>query len=672
MNEFEQRLKVARRRFRIRLIVGGMVFVVVLAVTFFTIYFPRGVTVQVSPSKASQVANISIIEGLGVVISNKAIFIGEQVTARVSALNHITATVALIAGQRISNVELQELPVRLVLSTIPANPETRWNINSAPLLVGETFEQELPSGLIEIDIDNPYFEKVTLHVEPGPGETVSRQIELVLLARDIKIKSVPQGASVEINGQLLGKTPLSITGVKGGVHGLKLHLEGYFPLEEQIRVTNESGMIVRDYILKTRPATLQISTSPANGEFTVNGVITDISAPIELLPSRKHILQYRKQGYVPEMQTVELSPGQSTHAAFSLAMQTGQVTVRSDPDAEIIIDGSSLGRTPTTLELQTIEQKLTLKHPGYRAAQVTLTPNANRPLLIERTLQLEIEALLSEAPANLTNSIGIKMKLFKPQNSLNSQFTMGAPRNEEGQRANEFLRDAALTRSFYAGVTEVTNGQFGKYRSGPGVNPNLPKTNVSWREAIEFCNWLSDQENLERVYIMATNGGVSGFRANANGYRLLTEAEWEWLARMANRSNKQKFVWGDQLNIPANSGNFADGSGKNSLVKVIPQYNDGFAGPAPVGSFPVDKAGLHDMAGNISEWVHDVYVLKPPAKGQVEINPFGITAGTSHVIKGSNFRTATLTEMRSSFREGLIKGRDDIGFRVARYIYGKE
>jgi formylglycine-generating enzyme required for sulfatase activity len=103
----------------------------------------------------------------------------------------------------------------------------------------------------------------------------------------------------------------------------------------------------------------------------------------------------------------------------------------------------------------------------------------------------------------------------------------------------------------------------------------------------------------------------------------------------------------------------------------IPRYNDGHPRLASVGSFGPDKAGLFDISGNVSEWVHDLYSLFPPKPGQVEIDPFGPNYGDSRVVKGSNWRSGSLTELRAAFRDGVKGGRVDVGFRVVRYLYGK-
>jgi formylglycine-generating enzyme required for sulfatase activity len=76
------------------------------------------------------------------------------------------------------------------------------------------------------------------------------------------------------------------------------------------------------------------------------------------------------------------------------------------------------------------------------------------------------------------------------------------------------------------------------------------------------------------------------------------------------------------------------------------------------------------MAGNVSEWVHDVYSILPPKGENIARNPLGEQQGVAHVVKGANWRSGTITTLRPAFREGLTAGRDDLGFRIGRYLYG--
>jgi formylglycine-generating enzyme required for sulfatase activity len=108
------------------------------------------------------------------------------------------------------------------------------------------------------------------------------------------------------------------------------------------------------------------------------------------------------------------------------------------------------------------------------------------------------------------------------------------------------------------------------------------------------------------------------------------------------------------------------------VIFYVPNYNDSYVNVAPVGSFNRELSGLYDMAGNVSEWVHDVYLVMPPMTNTTVLNPMGEQRGQSHVIKGGNFRSGSITMLRPAFREGLTTGRDDVGFRIGRYLYGRK
>ena len=116
------------------------------------------------------------------------------------------------------------------------------------------------------------------------------------------------------------------------------------------------------------------------------------------------------------------------------------------------------------------------------------------------------------------------------------------------------------------------------------------------------------------------------------------------------------------------AGNIADKSAKGTVKIFLGEYNDGFAGIAPSGSFDAEISGLHDQSGNVSEWTHDFYLLDPPEVTKVYFDHMGKPKGASHVIKGSNYLSASWTELRASYKDTSNDGRIDVGFRIARYI----
>jgi len=127
-----------------------------------------------------------------------------------------------------------------------------------------------------------------------------------------------------------------------------------------------------------------------------------------------------------------------------------------------------------------------------------------------------------------------------------------------------------------------------------------------------------------------------------------------------------KFPWGETMPPAPKSGNYADESAADLVGEVIKGYQDGFPASAPVGSFAPNGRGLYDLGGNVAEWVNDFHDI---AVGQqVETDPLGPAAGEQHVISGAGWKHAGLTELRLSFRDYGLEGRDDVGFRIARFL----
>jgi formylglycine-generating enzyme required for sulfatase activity len=162
---------------------------------------------------------------------------------------------------------------------------------------------------------------------------------------------------------------------------------------------------------------------------------------------------------------------------------------------------------------------------------------------------------------------------------------------------------------------------------------------------------------------------VVAVNANALGYRLPTEAEWAWAARrlppeLSADGNQLRFAWGDSLPPPTRFENYADRSAANKIGRIIFAYNDNYTVAAPVGSYAANHRKLYDMGGNVAEWVHDYYEIPDDTAVNDSLGP---TGGEYHVIRGASWMHGTITELRLSFRDYGIDGRQDLGFRVARY-----
>ena len=149
------------------------------------------------------------------------------------------------------------------------------------------------------------------------------------------------------------------------------------------------------------------------------------------------------------------------------------------------------------------------------------------------------------------------------------------------------------------------------------------------------------------------------------GYRLPSEAEWAWAARHVEGEDALlHFPWGEKLPPRNRQGNYADRSAQHLVGRIIFGYNDNHIVAAPVGTFDPNSKGIYDLGGNVSEWTHDFYHIPDPNS---TIDPLGPSDGEYHVIRGSSWKHGTITELRLSFRDYGSEGRDDVGFRLARY-----
>ena len=100
---------------------------------------------------------------------------------------------------------------------------------------------------------------------------------------------------------------------------------------------------------------------------------------------------------------------------------------------------------------------------------------------------------------------------------------------------------------------------------------------------------------------------------------------------------------------------------------MLADFDDGYPGSSPVGSFAQNALGLFDLGGNVAEWVQDYYDPTIPISPPEAVDPLGPATGSEHVIRGSSWLQGRVIELRLAFRDFGHEPRPDLGFRVARY-----
>lgn len=487
---------------------------------------------------------------------------------------------------------------------------------------------------------------------------------------DVVIPTRPPGAEVLIDRAPSGVTTPGPVSILAGERRVSVKLPGYQTWTDILYVEAGKDRVLPAVELVVADGLVEVDSSPRGASITVNGTYRGVTPlEVDVAPNRSHEFRAFKVGFDSKTRVVTVPSGEQRSIRFSLSALRGDIAVETDPeDAGLWIDGKHQGTASGTITLTAVPHEIEIRKEGYAGYRKTVTPQPGfTQALRVRLLTLE-EARMAALKQVRSTSQGHELVLLSP-----GRIRMGASRREPGRRANEVLRTADLTRLFYLGRHEVTNGQFRAFAAGhsSGDYQNIdlngdrqPATGMSWQEAALYCNWLSRQDRLEPFYAVEF-GKVVGFNPAALGYRMPTEAEWAWTARSVEGQDEPlRFAWGDRLPPPERHGNYADQAASHIVARIVLGFNDNYNVSAPIGTFPANAKGIYDLGGNVAEWVNDYYEI--PGGGET-LNPLGPAEGDYHVIRGASWQKGTVTDLRLSFRDYGAEGRQDVGFRIARF-----
>jgi formylglycine-generating enzyme len=381
------------------------------------------------------------------------------------------------------------------------------------------------------------------------------------------------------------------------------------------KLPDVSGYTLAD--AKSVLASADIKITPSTNSFhpkIAKGRVIEIKGSPQELPTGSSVTLVISQGIemsdLPDLRNITLNQAKSKleTAGFKLG---NTITIESSHEqAGLVVSSNPKAGN----------------HP--KGSKIDLSLSLGKSLLpdLKGKTQSQTEQILGDH----TSSEGIKMSYV------------------EGGSFNNGTSGVTVS-SFYIGKYEVTQEQYEKVM---GKNPssfknsgkNAPVEQVSWYDAVEFCNKLSNKEGLQKCYSGSGNSIKCDF--SKNGYRLPTEAEWEYAAKGGSKSKGYKY------------------SGSNNLDEVG-WYGDNSGGKThSVGGKKSNELGIYDMSGNVWEWCWDWY---GSYSSNPQTDPRGPSSGSGRVNRGGCWFSIA-SRCRAAYRIDFSPGRsdNDLGFRLAR------
>ena len=493
------------------------------------------------------------------------------------------------------------------------------------------------------------------------------------------VTTTPAAADVQVEGFPVEKSPATFKEVEVGKRAVVVRLAGYEEDRREVDV-RENQFTMVDVALVRSTGTLQIASVPGGLEVTVagplpaNGAATggsqsepaqtqQVKTPtlLEKLPTGDYELTFRRGDWPEQKQNVTVERNQTVAALAEFV--GGSLVVTSTPSgATVWRDDRQLGATPLNLsDVVPGTVQLEFRLDGYKATTQSGEVRAKETAQITAAL----EPLPSPQVGQPWTIPDLELAL---QPIAAGSFTMGSPDSEAGRDNDEGPQThVTISRPFWLGRTEVTQGQWqavmeGNPSSYPNAGTDAPVENVSWNDAMSFCQKLTAREK------------AAGRLPAGYVYTLPTEAQWEYACRAGTTtmSYAGDFQIVGEHNAPGvdgiawyggNSGVDYDGADDSSGWSEM-QYDHKLAGTHPVAKKQANAWGLYDMLGNVWEWCTDFYQDHLP--GGTLTDPVVTAAADNRVMRGGSYSDSA-SSIRSAYRSygEPTNTSSNVGFRVA-------
>ena len=465
-------------------------------------------------------------------------------------------------------------------------------------------------------------------VRPKPARPKPRRLPVLGGAAVLVVETTPAGAEVLVDGTPVGKAPLERSDIRAGVRQVTLKHPDYETVRESGRRFADGRVVRIQRTLARGRGALTVTATPRQAWVEVEGKRLAEATPVTLedLPAGRVEVKLGAPEHRPLSMEVNIPKGGLARLERRLErIPYGSLRLDLEPsDARVRLPEANVRYRPG-VRLPEGAYRVVVQRQGYREAirTVDLSGDTRVRIALEKVGHRTGETRVFD---------GIEFVWIPP-----GEFRMGSTSRHADSDEKPVTR-VRISRGFWLGKYEVTQAQWqGLIGSNPShfknCGGNCPVENVSWNDAQEFIGKLNAK---------------SGRRP----YRLPTEAEWEYAARAGTTTDTY-------------AGDITKPTGKDPVLNRIGWYDENSgARTRPVGRKAPNAWGLHDMLGNVFEWVGDWYGDYP---GGTVTDPVGPRTGSYRVYRGGSWHSHA-RGCRSASRYGNSPGIRyiNLGFRLLR------
>jgi formylglycine-generating enzyme required for sulfatase activity len=506
-------------------------------------------------------------------------------TRRTLSYLFVTAALFLLIGDWLSGGATQRLVYGSATLSLDSEPPDASVLLDGDAVGVTPLDVAVRPGEHVLKLSHRFHPAVVEHIELARGAHVDRLVRLPDASGSLRIVSNPSGARVRIDGvEQSQPTPLTIDSIATGSHRIEVSADGRTSVESLRDVLPGETSAVSVELEPARMGTLMLSLSPPDAHVELVGHDATYRPGIEL-PVGRYLVRASRDGYAPRERNITVRLGENSEA-LQLTRLEATLTLDVKPSDAIVTvmsDGREQ-RYERPLQLQTGAVSIRARAVGYR--------NWRRDVALPAD-GLRVSVVLVRIDAKPGTKFADSMQAGGSGPEL---VVVGAGRFRMGDDtgASSPAHTVTLSQPFAIGIYEVTRGEYQAFAEATGTRmpaaahaetPRHPVVDVDWQAAVAYSDWLTAQ--------------------TGHGYRLPTEAEWEYVARAGATT---PYTFGSDAAQLCHYGNVADRSAHQRFMGwSVVDCDDGAVRTAPVGQYRPNAFGVYDVHGNAAEWVLDCW-----------------------------------------------------------------